>query len=618
MERDRKTKDGGPIMRTLIFDLECDNLYPDTTTIWCMGYKQNGVNNPDLSRDKGEILALLNSADTLVGHNIIGYDLPVLEKLWGWKPRADQVIRDTLVYSRLLYTDLASKDKVTKEYNIGKLVGSHSLEAWGTRMKFPKGNPPVKWDVWDDLMVEYCLQDVKLTSCLYDHLLQQATERCSVESVQLEHHFATIIQRQMNYGVSFDSNKARELYIKLHRDKEAFEQKLRSIHGGWYKSIGEFTPKKSNAKRGYRAGVGFTKIKWVLFNPCSNDHIIHVLKRKYNWRPTKFTPGGKPCVDALVLMGLSKYPDAKDFYELKIIQKLLGYLGDGDESWMKNEREGRLHGYVNPNGAVTGRCTHSKPNLGNVPSPRAKYGNECRALFKTTYGHYRLLGFDASGLELRCLGGYLAYLDGGEYQKTVVHGKKEEGTDIHSLQAEILGTDRDTEKTWFYAYIYGAGDGKLGSILGKGKHTGEQSRRMMESRIFGLGKLVERVHKKASKYGYLVGLDGRRLKVRSAHSALNTLLQGAGAVLMKRALIILDESIQNLGFTPGKDYEFVLNVHDEWQVECMGDNENISIKLATLIGDLSKIAIKRAGEYYDFKCPLDGEYSIGTNWSETH
>ncbi len=297
-----------------------------------------------------------------------------------------------------------------------------------------------------------------------------------------------------------------------------------------------------------------------------------------------------------------------------VINKLLGYLGDGEQSWLKNEKNGRMYGYVNSNGAVTGRCTHSKPNLGQVPSSRKPYGTECRELFRA--GRDRvLLGFDASGLELRGLGHFMAQWDSGQYAKWAAEGTKDKGTDPHSVQAKVLGELRDTEKTWFYAYIYGAGNPKLGAILSAGARRGAQSRATIESKIPALGKLTEAVQK-ASKRGYLLGLDGRVVQSRSSHSALNTLLQSAGAILMKRAIIILDDKIQDSGYIPfmnGKgDYEFVLNVHDEWQVECK------DVPTAEVIGKLSQDALREAGEHYNFKCRLDGDYAIGKTWAETH
>ena len=596
-------------MSTLIFDLECDALLPDVTKIWGMGYSWHGRGEITWTTDLTLMRWVLATSDTLVGHNIIGYDLPVIKKLLGWEPRSEQVLHDTLTFSRLIYTDLAVKDKIAKSYTLspGSRKKPHSLGAWGERMGEHKGTPP-PFNVYSPEMAEYCKQDVRVTVKLYEHMLSL---NYAEEAIKLEHDFATIIQRQHEHGVRFDKTRAATLYIQLYKDKEVLVKRLSSIFGGFFQPNGVFTPKRDNKTRGYTAGLAFTRIKWMSFNPASNHHVGRVLKTKYGWKPKKYGQDGHPTVDEGVLDSLD-YPEAKLFKELKVINKLLGYLGDGKESWLKNEKEGRIHGSINTNGAVTGRCTHSKPNLGNVPSARAKYGKECRALFTAANKPSVLLGFDASGLEQCALAGYLFAWDKGDYASWVVSGVKEKGTDPHSLQSKILGVSRDTQKTWFYAYLYGAQNPKLGSILGGGSSAGERSRKTMEGRIPALAKLQAAVKKKVEKPGYIIGLDGRHVRIRSEHAALNSLLQSAGAVLMKRFLVILDKFLQSLGYISGEDYEYVLNVHDEIQVECCSKH------VAKTIGESCKIAMRKAGEYYDFKCPLKGEYKIGNNWSETH
>jgi DNA polymerase I-like protein with 3'-5' exonuclease and polymerase domains len=289
-----------------------------------------------------------------------------------------------------------------------------------------------------------------------------------------------------------------------------------------------------------------------------------------------------------------------------MLTKRIGQVGEGRHSWLASEREGKIHGSVNTNGAVTGRMTHASPNIAQVPSVRAPYGKECRSLFKAETGR-RLVGCDADALELRCLAGYMALYDGGKYVKTVLGGRKEDGTDMHSINSRTLGCDRDTAKTWFYAFIYGAGDRKLGSILGKGPRAGTQSRTAFLRSLPALDKLVKRVQDRAASRGHLLGLDGRHLRVRSEHAALNTLLQSAGAIFMKQALVLLDETLK----AHGLDYEFVANVHDEWQIEAREDH-------AEEVGRLAVSAIQRAGEWFEFGCPLTGNFVIGQTWADTH
>ena len=227
------------------------------------------------------------------------------------------------------------------------------------------------------------------------------------------------------------------------------------------------------------------------------------------------------------------------------------------------------------------------------------------------------MGIDASALELRCLAGYMALWDGGAYINVVVNGKKEDGSEIHSVNRRALQIEsRDDAKTWFYAFIYGGGDEKLGFILlgMKGKKAakrGKESRAKFLQNLPALGKFVSMVQLKVKKYGYLKGLDGRILHIRSMHSALNTLLQSAGAIIMKLALVLLDKHLQSLGYIPGTNYEFVANVHDEWQIEC--DEE-----IAESIGKCAVAAMEEAGRLLKFRCPITGEYNIGHSWAETH
>jgi DNA polymerase I-like protein with 3'-5' exonuclease and polymerase domains len=223
-----------------------------------------------------------------------------------------------------------------------------------------------------------------------------------------------------------------------------------------------------------------------------------------------------------------------------------------------------------------------------------------------------LVGCDADGLELRALAGYLKKYDGGIYAKAAVDGTKDDGSDVHSLNRDALGlSSRDIAKTFFYAFIYGAGDQKLGKILGGGAKKGKQGRESLLSGISGLMELTEKVKQVFRRRGHLVGLDGRQLHIRSEHSALNTLLQSAGAILMKKALTQLDKNLQLVGFDPGVDYEFVANIHDEFQIE-------VKEKYAQEIASHAAESISRAGEYFEFGCPLSATSHIGKTWADTH
>jgi DNA polymerase-1 len=286
-----------------------------------------------------------------------------------------------------------------------------------------------------------------------------------------------------------------------------------------------------------------------------------------------------------------------------------------------------LYGSVNPNGAVTGRMTHSKPNIAQTPKPStSSYGEECRALFGPRRGMVQV-GCDAEGLEARNLGHYMARWDGGAYGRAIVEGNKDEGTDVHTVNQRALGLrKRDSAKTWLYAFMYGAGDYKLGTIViedmepeerrkYKTKNAivalGKRTRQMIAKNIPALAKLVDAVKKRVRDNGKLTGLDGRPLYSRSEHSALNLLLQSAGAVIMKKALVMFHTEAQARGHVVDVDFGYLLNVHDEVQIEAKPE---IADELGTLMAD----CIHKAGEYFHFRCPLAGAWEKGNSWLETH
>jgi len=406
-------------------------------------------------------------------------------------------------------------------------------------------------------------------------------------------------------------------------------------------------------KEHYSPDAPYTKIKRVEFNPNSGHHIENRLRTKYNWEPVEFTPSGQAKTDEKTL-ALLPYPEASVLTEYMTIAKRIGQLAEGKQAWLKKEQKGRIHGTVTTLGAVTRRMTHSNPNL-NVPKVKkgddgnillmeaGGYGAECRALFTSTAG-WVLVGCDADALELRCLAGYMFAYDKGEYIDTVLSGEKSKGTDMHSVNCRALGLDpkktylvagkmipgRDIAKTWFYAFIYGSGDHNLGQIMGVTgsaraiTDAGKKSRNDFLTGLPALGKLTQAVvdrafgvkDKKTKQWkkpprGFLVGLDGGKIKVRHRHAALNTLLQSAGAIIMKMALVILDKALQAQGLVPGEDYEFCANVHDEWQIDVRPDH-------AETVMALAEWSIKEAGVELNFGCPLAGNADRGFNWRDTH
>jgi len=576
-------------------------------------------------------IRLLNTADIIVGHNIIGFDLPVLRKLCSWIPKVN--LLDTLIMSRCVHPDIRGEDmrnkKVPKE-----LWGSHSLKAWGLRLDFSKGlygDSDTAFEEYTEEMRAYCERDVMVTAKLFNHL---ADEEPTTALVNLEHAFARILRYQELRGFAFDEEAALALAEKLTTRRAEIKDELQELFPpvveemktaagwsldlldskgntvDWIKAPTKTALKEELKSRHLKQSLADdarklgNKKKYIPFNPGSRDQIAKRLFEKYEWLPEQRTPDGRPKIDEAILKAM-KFPEAAVLCEYLMVAKRLGQLAEGKEAWLKVVRFGRIHGKVNTNGAVTGRCTHSSPNLAQVPATRAAYGEECRSLFIPA-PKYELVGVDASGLELRCLAHYLAIWDQGEYARFVTDG------DIHSVNQKAAGlATRDQAKTFIYAFLYGAGDAKIGSIVGGNAKEGARLKKRFLKQLPALARLKSAVETKVKRSHELVGLDGRVLPIRSEHSALNTLLQSAGAVAMKNAIVILTKSLTRIGWKHGREWAFVANVHDEFQAEVLPDN-------VELYGKLAVEAIRASGESLKMSCPLDGEYKVGASWAETH
>lgn len=612
-------------MRIALFDLETDGLLNEVTKVHVMAVRclSTGTLRVFREHQMAEGISHLDQFDLLVGHNITKYDLPVLAKLFGYR-RPWFKTRDTMVLSRLCWPDIVAEDLKRRNSFPAKHIGSHSLAAWGHRMGNHKGDYEGPWDRWSQEMEDYCVQDLSVTQSLWGLIEKQ---QWPDQSVLLETQVAHIVARQERHGFLLDLPATQALYGTLVQRRLAIEQELAKVFRPRLLRDGkEFTPKADNNRLGYTAGAVFQKLKWVDFNPGSRDHVAIWLKALRGWKPTEFTADGHPKVDDEI-MGKLPYPEAAILKEYFMVAKRIGQVAEGDYAWLKVVgKGGRIHGSVNTMGTVTGRMSHSSPNMAQVPAAYSPFGPECRACFIVPAGK-ALIGCDADALELRDLAGYMAKYDGGQYIEAVLRGDKKQGTDIHSMNARALGLDpkgtyfdgesgRDIAKTWFYAFIYGAGDEKLGRILLRRKgpqavSRGKKARADFLTNLPAMGKLVTAVKAAAKTRKWLRGLDGRRIPVRSDHAALNTLLQSAGAVQMKQALCLLDDRLQASGLVPGQHYEFLANVHDEWQIEVNDD-------LVETIGPMAAESIRLAGEHFAFPCPLAGDWKHGRNWYETH
>lgn len=595
-------------MTKYIIDIETDGFLHQMTKVHCLVIKDldtEGVFKYVFSEKGQEEAGIehLNYAmrnGKVIGHNIIKFDLPALKQMYRHFDIVEENVIDTLVLSRLLYSDAREQDGAYIETGRlpSKLWASHSLKAWGYRLGVLKGDlgeHEERFDVFTPEMLEYCVQDVVVTEVLYKHLL---TLPSSPQSELLEHQVCWICAQMERNGWEFDIPKATALLATLVQRRDAIVKQMQDT----------FEPIIED--RGYSEKTGKKlKDKVIEFNPGSRQHIAKRLSDKYGWKPTEFTPSGQAKIDEDVL-GALPYPEAKVLAEYFLVNKRIGQLAEGDQAWMRLERGGRIYGTINTNGAVTGRATHQNPNMAQVPSVSSQYGKECRELFTVPSG-FKLVGCDLSGLELRCLAHFMAPWDGGKYGETVINGKQEDGTDIHTMNQKAAGLPtRSNAKTFIYGFLYGAGDAKIGSIIGKGPAEGKRLKEKFLKNTPALKKLREAVIE-ASKRGYLIGLDKRRLHVRSSHAALNTLLQSAGALIAKQWLVEVDLECKHRGYQNGYDYALLGFIHDEtqWQVK-----EDLAEEFGKLVVD----AAAKAGEFFKFKVPIGAEYSIGDNWAETH
>jgi DNA polymerase I-like protein with 3'-5' exonuclease and polymerase domains len=564
----------------IILDIETNSAHDK---IWCVVCRDLDTDIVSTFTQPNNLQQYLDSVEKIIAHNGIFFDFPVLKKIWKIQVKKSQVI-DTLVLARL--------------YN-PSIEDGHSLEAWGQRLGYYKA--PYK-QIWSwmtgtfmdkdnqnlpfdkpimSLLHHYCVRDTLVTAQLYKHLEKEMKDDFSEKSKELEHQVAIIIAEQERNGFKLDERGATELLCSLKAKLEAHTVALQSIF-----------PAKVESNRVAKNGRKLEDIV-TPFNPGSRQQIAERLQEK-GWKPSKHTEKGSIIVDETTLEGID-IPEAKAIAEYLMLQKRIAQI----ESWISAvESDGRVHGRVITNGAVTGRMTHMSPNMAQIPNSGAVYGPECRNLWIVEKGN-RLVGIDASGLELRMLA---HYMNDDEYTSEVVSG------DIHTANQKAAGLEtRNQAKTFIYAFLYGAGSPKIGQIVGGGAKEGQKLITSFLRNTPKLKALREKVSRIYSQKGWLPGLDGRKLLVRSEHSSLNTLLQGAGAIVMKQAVVLLSNRLKREKI----EHKFCANVHDEWQIETKEET-------ADLVGQYGVWAIEEAGKILKMRCPLGGEYRTGLTWKDTH
>ncbi len=684
IEADPKTEDfrlWTPEEKVAVFDIETDGLF-DFTKIHCNvieeienGDKQSiryTIDDTDDYPDISSSLSKLQDYDVLIGHNIISYDVRVIKKLfpdWTFSGR----FIDTLLLSRLCYPHIRDIDKNAiangkinedefKVYNKFKkkwesAVGKHSLEAWGLRLKYNKGDfgQDTDWQEYTPEMLEYCAQDVslnkKLAWVISDYVQKKGFP---LDTIDLEFQVQDIIKSQIDRGWLFDVPKAELLNSKLVTRRFELNKQLQEACPGWdivmktpayYEfNIGEgileyhleasTKGELENKIREYKLGNDFPdtlkslfaeiqpgplKVKHIDFNPTSRHHIARFFIEQHGWKPKKKNDDGSWKVDMAMLENLP-YPETDLLIEYDTVQDSLEKLSEGRfGGYLTFEENGRLHGNVNTLGALTHRATHSRPNLGQVPTMGTTYGPEMRELFIVSPG-YKLVGVDASQQELCCLAHYTFEWDDGKYAEAVASGDKAARTDIHSLNAaDVFPIDlhhiskeehekyRGKAKTFIYAWLYGAGAYKIAQELGCTKAEAQEIIDRFLLANPAVSDLKQKVVNEYNQKGYVTALDGRHIHGRSAHSALNSLLQCCGAILCKRWMVIIDWHIKRCEY----DAHQVGWIHDELQFEVKEDQ-------AELFGQMCVKLMTEVENYYNFKCELSAEYNIGDNWRETH
>lgn len=593
----------------LLFDIEGNGLYFDCTQVHCIVAKD--IDSGTVYRfrphqiEKG--ILLLSKATTLIGHNIINYDLPVLRKLYGFTYTGK--VTDTLVMSRL-----ANPDR----------FGGHSLKSWGKRLgklkgTFAEDEDETVWDTFSEEMLSYCENDVEVNHLILNAVTDELSDFSEL-SINIEHSVARIITQQEINGVKFDVDKAKGYIESIEGEVQQLADNIRKVLHLEYSAIGnsvELIFKKNGEYRanvqewcdrtGFSVGGPFTRIEWDEPNVGSRAKLIKQLLH-LGWKPENFTDKGNPkltikneynetvpCPSLEETLGdLGK--DVARFYILRHRQSQI-------KGWLENVRpDGRITAGANPNGTPTGRMQHRL--VANVPRVSSIFGAEMRSLFTVPDG-YRMVGADLSGIELRCLAHYMG---DKEYIHHLLNG------DIHTYNQKKAGLPtRDTAKVFIYGLLYGAGNAKIGKIVGGTAMDGMRLRTAFLDGLPALKKLLNLIDK-AIKRGYLKGLDGRKLWIRrdeegklKTHTGLNVLLQFAGSITFKIALLYIDKYI----LQRYDDVKLLISYHDEAQLE-------VPEHLAEEIAEKMVECMRKAGTFLKFACPIDGEAKIGFNWKDTH
>ena len=606
----------------LFIDVEANGL-ADADRVWVIT-----INKEDYYGDtlQDGVDRISNHAGLLVLHNGIGYDLPLLKRLYGLEYDVDRVY-DTIIMSRLLRPDR----------------GGHSLEDWGERVGIQK-IPDLDWTVWDDGLILRCHTDVEITKAVYQRLQREQAGHDWEFSAWIEHWIAHYHQRQEVNGVCFDLPAAIALADEIQDRADKVNDALKSRMPWMNKERPRLkagkpwqpTPTMPYTKDGSRSARSkgwygdevesvcgaYTKVELVEPNPAS-DQQLKAFLHSYGWVPDEWNyvkdpATGKP--KRPLEISSPKLSDSS-LMPLGEVGQLVGQRGmlqhrlsllrnreDPDKGLINKVRDdGRVVAGGIPMGTPTGRYTHT--NVVNIPKandPTKEYGTELRALFCADTG-CELAGSDADSLEARMEAHYTWPYDGGVYAQSLIHGSQENGDDIHTRNAIIWDVPRSIAKNGKYCLSYGGQAPKLANTLGLPPEDGQRYFDMFWDGNDALKRLKNAVESALSK-GHLMGLDGRKLYIRSKHSALNLLFQSAGSIVVKLATIYMNQELDKAGF----DWKQVIHMHDEFLLEFLLGQDKEAIN--TIISD----CWRRAGERLCLNVPITGATEWGSTWSDVH
>lgn len=594
-----------------------------------------------------ELTAWLSSITCAIGHNFLGFDLDVLNNLLPANPlKSDRVI-DTLVVSRLT--------------NFNR-EGGHSLKAWGKRVGIQKPDHD-DWYNFSEAMVNRCLEDARINLKVYLELLKFITSPLWADALRLEHDIQVVCQQISSNGFYFNNTKALELLkdINLRLStldinlKNSFRPKsycLREVtpkftqHGTLHKGSFKFLKDNIQDLVDYN-GYPFSVVGWEEFNPNSPKQIVERLNEA-GWKPTEKTKGheeflreirGKkhtPEIQAkkahyqtygwgITENNLLTLPETAPEASRKLAERLIlaGRTRKLEECFKGfSEATNRIHGQFSGIGAKTHRMAHADPNMANLPTEKPQDPDWVLAINRTIRECFTvpegslLVGVDADQIQLRILA---HHMEDQRFIDALVNGDKAKGTDVHSLNVTAIGPacqGRRDAKTFIYAWLLGAGVGRIQEILDCSRAEAQDASDRFLTYYPGLERLKKEVIPKDVINGYIKCLDNRFIPCDTEHRALGIYLQSGEAIVMKRATRIWMAELNRLGLP----YKLVNFVHDEWQTEVPDDPE-IALQVARCQAD----AIARAGEELGLLCPTKGsiygghdQLAIGKTWFETH